>query len=78
MSKQHKKYFGNPKDDDGDLVLFSHEPYAIEDSSLIDKVIEKRKENQSVTFTHKGVRYEIKSYIKGNVLSRTLVENLDR
>jgi hypothetical protein len=77
MGLRTKKYYGNPNDDDGDLVLFSHEPYAIEDTSLVDKVIKLRDPDSIVTFKHKGVSYAIESYYKGKAISRTLVKNLD-
>ena len=60
---------------DGDIIIADREPYVIDDEKLIELIKAKREKLES--FEYEGKKVTVVEYIKGQVLSKTLVRIKD-
>jgi len=56
---------------EGDIIIADREPYVIDDEKLLELIKSKREKLES--FEYDGKKVTVVEYIKGQVLSKTLV-----
>jgi len=69
--KQNDKEVVKLEAGEGDIIIADREPYVIDDEKLIKLIKSKREKLES--FEYEGKKVTVVEYIKGQVLSKTLV-----
>jgi hypothetical protein len=69
--KQNEKEVVELEAGEGDIIIADREPYVIDDEKLLELIIAKREKLES--FEYQGKKVTVVEYIKGQVLSKTLV-----